>query len=339
MSNKPSTMKRFLSLLFIFALLISVANPLKGQASKTSTIVDLITVYQADYGALSRKYAVNPTNEHFDRFDKFYSDWLKKLDGINFNGLNQSEKIDFTLFKNDLTSSHYFLKAERKQYQEISSYLPATDSIMEFINQRRVGTSMKGREIADRFNTWEKEISQKKSELEQTILLSKRNASYLSRAIRELGEGIKEAYGFYFGYDPDFTWWVEEPYKALSESMKTYGEFAGNYYDAEKESVDESGIVGNPIGRDEIIQRLRFQMISYNPEELIEIAEKQYEWTLKEMLKASQELGYGDDWKAAMEYVKTTHVDEGEQPPLVKELADEAVNFLEERDLVTIPDS
>ncbi|HBQ61060.1 MAG TPA: DUF885 domain-containing protein, partial [Balneolaceae bacterium] len=54
--------------------------------------------------------------------------------------------------------------------------------------------------------------------------------------------------------------------------------------------------------------------------------------------KASRELGYGDDWKAALEYVKTTHVEAGEQPPLVKELADEAVTFLEDRDLVTIPE-
>ncbi|MEP1152063.1 MAG: DUF885 family protein [Balneola sp.] len=330
-------MKRFLSFLFISALLISVSSPLQGQNSDTN-IADLLTVYQADQGALSRKYAVNPSTEYFDRFDKFYSDWLDQIDKINFNNLDQAEKVDFTLFKNDLNSSLYFLKAEKEQYQEIASFLPASNSIMEFINQRRVGTSMEGKEIAKKFNDWNKAVAQKTAQLEQAGLLTKRNASYLSRAIRALGEGVKEAYGFYYGYDPDFTWWVEEPFKAFDESIKKYGEFAGSYYDAEKESVDESGIVGNPIGRDEIIQRLRFQMISYTPEELIEIAEKQYEWTFQEMLKASRELGYGDDWKAAMEYVKTTHVDEGEQPPLVKELAEEAVNFLEDRDLLTIPD-
>ncbi|MEP1304352.1 MAG: DUF885 family protein [Balneola sp.] len=331
-------MKRSLSLLSIIALFVSLINPVHGQTDNSTIIIDMITVYQADYGALSRKYAVQPSVEHFDRFDSFFSNWLKQLNGISFEDLDQSQKVDFTLFKNDLTRSQYFLKVERKQFQEIYSFLPATDSIMEFINERRVGTSMKGKEVADKFNNWSKVIDQKKTQLEKTDLLSKRKAGYLSKSIKELEKGIEEAYEFYYGYDPDFTWWVEEPYKSLSESLKKYGAFAGNYYDAEKESVDKSGIVGSPIGRDEIIRRLQFEMISYKPEELIKIAEKQYVWTLQEMLKASRELGYGDDWKAAMEYVKTTHVDEGEQPPLVKILADEAVTFLEDRDLVTVPE-
>jgi len=102
--------------------------------------------------------------------------------------------------------------------------------------------------------------------------------------------------------------------------------------------VDESGIAGNPIGEDEINRRLTFEMISYTPQELIEIANEQYDWTLREMLKASNELGYGDDWKAALEHVKTTYLPAGKQPKLVQNLANEAVEFLENRDLVTIPD-
>ena len=50
-----------------------------------------------------------------------------------------------------------------------------------------------------------------------------------------------------------------------------------------------------------------------------------------------EELGYGDDWKAALEHVKQQYVDPGEQPALIRELADEAIRFLDERELVTIP--
>jgi uncharacterized protein (DUF885 family) len=48
-------------------------------------------------------------------------------------------------------------------------------------------------------------------------------------------------------------------------------------------------------------------------------------------------MGHGDDWRAALEAVKTRHVAPGEQPALIQDLADEAVSFLRERDLVTIP--
>ncbi|WP_315822441.1 hypothetical protein [Paraflavitalea speifideaquila] len=38
-------------------------------------------------------------------------------------------------------------------------------------------------------------------------------------------------------------------------------------------------------------------MIPYTPEELVEIANKEFAWCDAEMLKASREMGFGDDWK------------------------------------------
>jgi len=70
---------------------------------------------------------------------------------------------------------------------------------------------------------------------------------------------------------------------------------------------------------------------------LIEIAEGDFEWCEKEMCSASDELGFGSDWHAALKYVKGLHVAPGEQPRLVRDLAREAIQFTEERDLVSIP--
>jgi hypothetical protein len=55
------------------------------------------------------------------------------------------------------------------------------------------------------------------------------------------------------------------------------------------------------------------------------------------MLRASRELGFGDDWRAAQDHVKDLYVEPGRQPQLIRELAEEAIAFLEARDLVTIP--
>ena len=55
------------------------------------------------------------------------------------------------------------------------------------------------------------------------------------------------------------------------------------------------------------------------------------------MLKASREMGFGDDWKAALEKVKTLHVEPGKQPDLIRDLAREAEDYVEKRDLVTVP--
>jgi dipeptidyl aminopeptidase/acylaminoacyl peptidase len=101
--------------------------------------------------------------------------------------------------------------------------------------------------------------------------------------------------------------------------------------------ADASGIAGRPIGREALLVELAHEMIPYTPEELIEIAEREYNWCRDELEKVSNEMGLGDDWRAAVEKVKSMHVPPGEQPYLIRDLAWEAIDYLREHDLVTIP--
>jgi uncharacterized protein (DUF885 family) len=55
------------------------------------------------------------------------------------------------------------------------------------------------------------------------------------------------------------------------------------------------------------------------------------------MKRATRELGYGDNWKQALEHVKTLHVEPGKQTELIRQLAAEAEAFLDEHDLITVP--
>jgi hypothetical protein len=56
------------------------------------------------------------------------------------------------------------------------------------------------------------------------------------------------------------------------------------------------------------------------------------------MIKASQELGYGKDWKAALGHVKETYLAAGEQPQAITDLYNQSGEFIEERDLITFPE-
>ncbi len=55
------------------------------------------------------------------------------------------------------------------------------------------------------------------------------------------------------------------------------------------------------------------------------------------MKKAARDLGYGDDWHAALEHVKTLYVEPGKQPEMIRDLALEAIKFVDDHDLVTVP--
>jgi uncharacterized protein (DUF885 family) len=193
-------------------------------------------------------------------------------------------------------------------------------------------------------------------------------------AINGLRNNLRNWYTFYNGYDPLFTWWNEEPYRSLDQAMTNYATFiaerivgikpeGGQTQTAQNRGAggepgggqgggqgfqrpsgnnarpgDTSDIVGDPIGREALLVELRSEMIPYTPEELIAIAEKEMAWCENEMKKASRDLGYGDDWHKALEHVKNLYVEPGKQPEMIRNLALEAIKFVEDNNLVTVPE-
>jgi uncharacterized protein (DUF885 family) len=155
-------------------------------------------------------------------------------------------------------------------------------------------------------------------------------------ATENLKDNLKEWFNEYNGYDPQFTWWVAQPYKDADKALTDYSAFI-------KEKLigiapdDKTTIIGDPVGRDALMNELADDMIPYTPEELIAIAQTEYDWCMREMLKASHEMGFGDDWHAAVEKVKQMHVAPGEQPELIRKLVVEGSDFAKNNQLVTVP--
>jgi hypothetical protein len=96
-----------------------------------------------------------------------------------------------------------------------------------------------------------------------------------------------------------------------------------------------SGI--GPAGNDALVEALHAAMIAYTPDELIQLANREFAWCDREMLRASSEMGFGNDWKKAVEAVKNKYVEPGQMIYLVRDLSREAIEFVEKHELVTIP--
>jgi hypothetical protein len=101
---------------------------------------------------------------------------------------------------------------------------------------------------------------------------------------------------------------------------------------------DNSGINGQPLGRAGLMLDLADEMIPYTPEQLIEIGLREYAWCEAEMIKASRVMGFGDNWKQALEKVKDMHVPPGGQPDGIRDVLREAVDYIRAKDLLTIPE-
>ena len=163
-------------------------------------------------------------------------------------------------------------------------------------------------------------------------------ANTVADAIQGMQGTLKSYFNFYNGYDPLFSWWVPKTYTSLDSVLTKYSQETLKL--ARKDTAikpDKSGIVGKPIGRQELIRQLKLEYIPYTPEELIDIANKEFAWCDAELLKATKEMGFGTDWKAAQEKVKNSYVAPGHQPEAMLDLYNQSVAFLKKHDLVTIP--
>jgi hypothetical protein len=100
---------------------------------------------------------------------------------------------------------------------------------------------------------------------------------------------------------------------------------------------DPPGGGRGPIGAEALHQHLLREMIPYTAEELLAIAEKEFAWMDQALLDASRRMGYGDDWRSALEAVKETAVPPGERPGLIRDIAYDSEAFVETRGSVTLP--
>ncbi|PGH12217.1 hypothetical protein AJ79_04397 [Helicocarpus griseus UAMH5409] len=170
------------------------------------------------------------------------------------------------------------------------------------------------------------------------ITIDKPSALRASKAVDQLRGHLQEWFDFFNAYDPLFTWWESEPYGKSTVALKDITLLIRKKLVGITPGSEEDAIVGEPIGREDLLTDLKAEKIPYTPEELMSTGEAEYTWCEAEIIKASTELGYGVDWRQALEYVKTLHVEPGKQPHLVHELALEAIEYVTKtHDLVTVP--
>ena len=327
-------MKRLVLLLAIISCHFSSV----AQDGFATELARLLVNYQADRGSLERFYFVQGSPERRERFSRFYESYLRELDQLPFDQLSQGGKVDYLLFKRDLNFALYDLAAEAKEAEQVKKFTAHGDPIYEIEKQRRRGLHLPSEQVAQQLHTVRKNVLEASKKLGNEPNLTRALASRAESVVKGQQAALKSVFDFYNGYDPQFTWWVTKPYQQLDSTLTLYASLLKKKVDpATLPKDDGSGIIGNPIGREELMRLLQYEMIPYSPEELIDIANKEFAWCDAELLKASREMGFGDNWRQAQEKVKQSYVPEGHQPEAMLDLYNQSVEFLKKNDLITIP--
>ncbi|MBA3725079.1 MAG: DUF885 domain-containing protein [Armatimonadetes bacterium] len=306
-------------------------------APKAQEIEKAIVTYNADNGSLTRAYSFPQSPQREQRMRRFLAATLASLEAKAFDRLTPPDKIDYIAFKNYLEHELRQLDLDSVAWSETKPLVPFFNSIIELEEAKRTMQPVEAAKAAITLEKLEKNVDDERKAVEADKTSKKTLANRAARTVDSLRDSLRDWFEFYNGYDPLFTWWTETPYKAADQALDAYAKTLREKIVGIK-SGDETAIVGDPIGSDALLSELAYEMIPYKPKELIDIANKEFAWCEAEMKKASREMGFGDDWKKALEKVKTMHVEPGKQPDLVRDLALEAIAFLDEHDLVTIPE-
>ncbi len=307
-------------------------------SERPSRLRGVIEKYDADAGILNRFYSAPLSTNRVDRFTELNMEWLKILKSFDFASLNHDEQIDYVLFRNFLEHEQKELARNAAQSEEMSQLVPFAKTISNLEDERRKLVYPSAQTSAALLNDLKKVVVGTQRLVESGVIAKPKRtvANRAAKAIGSLRTTLQRWYGFHSGYDPEFTWWNAEPYKALDTSLQSYQTFVSEKLVGIRPD-DNVTIIGDPIGREALMEELAYEMIPYTPEELIELANKEFAWCEAEMKKASREMGFGDDWKKALESVKQKYVEPGKQPQLIKDLAYQAIEFVEKNSLVTVP--
>jgi len=336
--------------------------------NSTSEMRALIERFAADRAILNRAYSDPLAAGRQSRLKDFLTEWQTRLRAMNFDSMSQDGKVDYVLLRNRLDHDLRQLELDVKAQAEAAAYTGFAPTIFTLEEKRRKLEPMNPREAASTLTALAKQVGEARraaeSQFREPASILPPNRRVIARRaadeIASLRNTLRSWFTFYDGYDPVFTWWAEEAYRSADSALQDYRAFlrekvvglppetaaatagsggrGGNRAaTAAARAGDSADIIGDPIGRDGLLNELANEMIPYTPEELIAIAQKELAWCENEMKRAAREMGFGDDWKSALEKVKNMYVDPGKQPEAMRDLAVEAVQFLDEHDLVTIP--
>jgi hypothetical protein len=340
-------------------------------ARPASELQDVVERFSADRGALLRRWDVpySPTRRAVQR--AFYDAWLARTDSLPFERLSEGGKVDWLLLRGRLRHEQSLLTEEDHFVAETAPLVPFANTIFALAEARRDLDSMAPAATADTLARLAARIDSARHAVDAALAApgaqdgapdtrrtghdtpdapsgrsgpavsatgrpDKLAAYHAAQLLESLRGTLDRWFRFYDGYDPLFTWYAADPYRRVEDGLKAYRTLLRERIVGVKPGQDEP-IVGRPIGREAMLADLAAEMIPYTPEQLVAIAQREFAWSENEMKKASREMGFGDDWRAALEKVKQDYVAPGRQPDLVRDLVREAIQYVESHDLVTVP--
>ena len=303
----------------------------KAVAARGATdMAEFIRLYETDRNSVGRFYELPWSDTRRERMEKLTRDWQERLQAVDFDKLDQPGRVDWILLRNKLASELARLDLERRRLAEMEEFLPFRKVIqdleqarwrMEPVDAPKAAGAVSVipdqiKKLRKRIEKGRKDDAKKEKPAEGSpgladkpttdapLKISPSLARRAAAAVGELRGSLKGWASFYDGFLPEFSWWLKKPDEAAFSALDDYAKFLREEIAGLKGGDDEP-LLGDPIGTDALADDIAAEMLPYSAEDLLAIGEAEFAWCEARMKEAAKEMGFGDDWKAALAKVKT----------------------------------
>lgn len=321
-------------------------NALIAFDREQSALRTTITRYLQDKAAIERRYPVQYSPLRTERLRAFHNEWRSKLAEADFDSLDQEGRIDYLMLRNRIVYNLEMLALHERRWREMAALIPFFDQLRALEETRLDRRRAEPREAAATLDA----IASRATDLAASVRLdsrkrnlvidrqtvSKTAAMRAADQLNHLRRILANFNRFYDGFDPLYTFWAGNAYESADKALYAYAEALRGYL-TEGARDGKAPIFGDPVRAEGLRADLAVEMIPYAPAELIEMGRKEFAWIKSEMKRIAADMGFGDDWKAALEHTKDLAPPPGEAPWAIFEIAEYEESYVDAMGVVTLP--
>ena len=311
---------------------------------------DTVRSYDAERSTITHFYNLTWSDTRSERLAKLSTAWQATLATQDFNALDQGGRIDWLLLNEQLNYELAKTAQDRVRLAQIAELVPFR-SIIEDLEVARwrkapmdpaaaaaalAAVPEQIRNVRTRLDQGRKDTADAKAGDQTPLKISPLLAHRAARTTDGIRNGLKSWHEAYAGSQPDFSWWLKSPFEETDKALEDYSKFLREEI-AGLKGKPEDPLLGEALGAEGLTRDLALEYLPYSAAELLAIGEREFAWCEARMKEAARAMNLDDDWHSALARVKSVHAAPGKQDDFIAEQAAEAIAFVKQRDLVTVP--
>lgn len=201
-------MSRMSVLLALFSIAVLAQDGPDDLDKSTSELRPYIERFTADHTSLTRFYNIEASATRRARLKEFSSEWVRRIERLDFDRLSQDGRIDYILFRNQLAYQLRKADLDARSDAEIAPLVPFAETIIALDEARQKMNPVEPPNRAATLSKLSRQIAELRKGIDagKTPAVKKTAANQAARLVASLRETLATWFKFYNAYDPGFTW-------------------------------------------------------------------------------------------------------------------------------------